>query len=40
MLNHFFVGNWVPLDEFYYGKSEGDPSYIEEKSEFRFKVCY
>ena len=41
MLNHliFFVGNWVPLDEFYYGKSEGDPSYTEEKSEFRFKVC-
>nr|XP_022311754.1 uncharacterized protein LOC111116988 isoform X1 [Crassostrea virginica] len=33
-------GNWVPLDEFYYGKSEGDPSYIEEKSEFRFKCWY
>ena len=29
----------MPLDEFYYGKSEGDPSYTEEKSEFRFKVC-
>lgn len=33
-----FVGNWVPLDEYYYGKMEGDPTYEEEKSEFRFKV--
>uniref|UniRef100_K1R6V0 Pogo transposable element with ZNF domain n=1 Tax=Magallana gigas TaxID=29159 RepID=K1R6V0_MAGGI len=30
--------NWVPLDEYYYGKSEGDLSYAEEKNEFRFKV--
>ncbi|KAK7095642.1 filaggrin-like isoform X2 [Littorina saxatilis] len=30
-------GNWVPLDEYYYGKMEGDPTYTEEKSEFRFK---
>ncbi|XP_056001961.1 uncharacterized protein LOC125661824 isoform X2 [Ostrea edulis] len=32
--------NWVPLDEFYYGKSEGDPTYNEEKNEFRFKCWY
>ena len=30
--------DWVPLDEFYYGKKEGDPAYREEKGEFRFKV--
>lgn len=30
-------GNWVPLDEYYYGKMEGDPVYNEQKSEFRFK---
>lgn len=30
-------GNWVPLDEYYYGKMEGDPTYFEEKAEFRFK---
>ncbi|XP_062583984.1 uncharacterized protein LOC134245743 isoform X2 [Saccostrea cucullata] len=33
-------GNWVPLDEFYYGKMEGDPTYSEEKNEFRFKCWY
>ena len=31
-------GIWVPLDEYYYGKMEGDPSYTEVKGEFRFKV--
>ena len=31
-------GNWVLLDEFYYGKKEGDPAYREEKGEYRFKV--
>ena len=30
--------SWVPLDEYYYGKKEGDPSYREEKKQFRFKV--
>ncbi|XP_052084262.1 uncharacterized protein LOC127721543 isoform X2 [Mytilus californianus] len=33
-------GNWVPLDEYYYGKMEGDPTYEEEKGEFRFKCWY
>ncbi|XP_013408482.1 uncharacterized protein LOC106172366 isoform X2 [Lingula anatina] len=33
-------GNWVPLDEYYYSKKEGDPSYREEKGEFRFKCWY
>ncbi|XP_050397060.1 zinc finger protein 280D isoform X1 [Patella vulgata] len=33
-------GNWVPLDEFYYGKKEGDPTYIEEKGEYRFKCWF
>ena len=28
----------MPLDEYYYGKKEGDPAYREEKGEFRFKV--
>jgi hypothetical protein len=28
----------VPLDEYYYGKREGDPAYNEDKGEFRFKV--
>ncbi|XP_076438866.1 uncharacterized protein LOC143277838 isoform X2 [Babylonia areolata] len=34
-------GNWVPLDEYYYGKMEGDPTFTEEKSEFRFRcwIC-
>ena len=32
------AGTWVPLDEYYYGKKEGDPSYREEKGEYRFKV--
>ena len=32
------IGAWVPLDEYYYGKKEGDPAYREEKGEFRFKV--
>ena len=31
--------NWVPLDEYYYSKKEGDPVYREEKGEYRFKVC-
>ena len=31
-------GSWVPLDEYYYGKMEGDPTYSEDKAEFRFKV--
>lgn len=31
-------GSWVPLDEYYYSKQEGDPTYREEKGEFRFKV--
>lgn len=35
-----FSVNWVPLDEYYYGKSEGDLSYAEEKNEFRFKVSF
>lgn len=34
----FNTGNWVPLDEYYYGKMEGDPTYSEEKGEHRFKV--
>ncbi|KAK3096156.1 hypothetical protein FSP39_023825 [Pinctada imbricata] len=33
-------GNWVPLDEYYYGKMEGDPTYSENKDEFRFKCWY
>ncbi|KAL5019960.1 hypothetical protein ScPMuIL_002852 [Solemya velum] len=33
-------GNWVPLDEYYYGKMEGNPSYSEEKGEYRFKCWY
>ena len=33
------AGDWVPLDEYYYGKKEGDPAYVEEKGEYRFKVC-
>ena len=32
------AGDWVPLDEYYYGKKEGDPAYVEEKGEYRFKV--
>ena len=32
------LANWVPLDEYYYSKQEGDPAYWEEKGEFRFKV--
>ena len=32
------TGSWVPLDEYYYGKKEGDPAYREEKGEYRFKV--
>ena len=28
----------MPLDEYYYSKKEGDPTYREEKAEFRFKV--
>ena len=35
---NIFTGNWVPLDEYYYGKKEGDPAYREEKGEYRFKV--
>ena len=34
----FPSGDWVPLDEYYYGKKEGDPAYVEEKAEYRFKV--
>ncbi|CAI9742967.1 dentin sialophosphoproteinsialophosphoprotein-like, -like [Octopus vulgaris] len=34
------AGNWVPLDEYYYGKMEGDPNYWEEKGEHRFKCWY
>jgi hypothetical protein len=30
--------SWVPLDEYYYGRKEGDPTYREEKGEFKFKV--
>ncbi|XP_060573092.1 uncharacterized protein LOC132731011 [Ruditapes philippinarum] len=33
-------GNWVPLDEYYYGTHEGDTSYTEEKGEYRFKCWY
>ncbi|CAG5125728.1 unnamed protein product, partial [Candidula unifasciata] len=33
-------GNWVPLDEYYYGKMEGDPTYQEAKGEHRFKCWY
>jgi len=33
-------GNWVPLDEYYYGKTEGNPTYLEDKGEFRFKCWY
>jgi len=33
-----YTGNWVPLDEYYYGTVEGDSGYTEEKGEFRFKV--
>ncbi|KAL3885550.1 hypothetical protein ACJMK2_025601 [Sinanodonta woodiana] len=32
--------NWVPLEDFYYGKKEGDTSYTEEKGEYRFKCWY
>ncbi|CAH1790018.1 unnamed protein product, partial [Owenia fusiformis] len=32
-------GLLVPLEEYYYGKKEGNPSYTEAKGEFRFK-CY
>ncbi|XP_069102782.1 uncharacterized protein [Argopecten irradians] len=34
------IGSWVPLDEYYYGKMEGDPSYLEDKAEYRFKCWY
>ncbi|CAE1280535.1 POGZ [Acanthosepion pharaonis] len=34
------AGNWVPLDEYYYGKMEGDPNYWEDKGEYRFKCWY
>lgn len=34
------TGNWVPLDEYYYSKKEGDPTYTEEKGEYRFKVSF
>ncbi|XP_064645341.1 uncharacterized protein LOC135498810 isoform X2 [Lineus longissimus] len=33
-------GSWVPLDEYYYGKREGDPAYSEDKGEFRFKCWF
>jgi len=29
---------WIPLDEYYYGKKEGDPTYREDKGEYRFRV--
>ncbi|ELU04679.1 hypothetical protein CAPTEDRAFT_222950 [Capitella teleta] len=34
--------SWVPLEEFYYGKAEGNPLYTEDKGEYRFKEfqCY
>ncbi|KAK3590874.1 hypothetical protein CHS0354_033802 [Potamilus streckersoni] len=32
--------NWVPLEDYYYGKKEGDVSYTEEKGEYRFKCWY
>lgn len=35
-----FLVNWVFLDEYYYGKLEGDLLYVEEKNEFRFKVSF
>ena len=31
-------GKWIPLDEYYYSRQEGDPMYREEKGKFRFKV--
>lgn len=34
----WFKGQWVALDEYYYGTVEGDSNYTEEKGEFRFKV--
>ncbi|XP_046331921.2 uncharacterized protein LOC124115131 isoform X3 [Haliotis rufescens] len=34
------IGTLVPLDEYYYGKKEGDPTYQEEKEEHRFKCWY
>ncbi|XP_067653463.1 uncharacterized protein [Haliotis asinina] len=34
------IGTLVPLDEYYYGKKEGDPTYQEEKGEHRFKCWY
>ncbi|XP_045183283.2 uncharacterized protein LOC123541760 isoform X2 [Mercenaria mercenaria] len=33
-------GNWIPLDEYYYGTHDGDASYTEEKGEYRFKCWY
>lgn len=30
----------MPLDEFYYGKTEGNPTYQETKAEYRYKVCF
>jgi hypothetical protein len=34
------TGTLVPLEEYYYGKQEGDPTYHEEKGEYRFKCWY
>ena len=33
-------GNWLPIHEYYYGRRNGDPSYVEQKGEFRFKCWH
>ncbi|XP_064596128.1 uncharacterized protein LOC135462794 isoform X2 [Liolophura sinensis] len=33
-------GNWVSLDDYYYGKAEGNAWYSEETGEYRFKCWY
>ena len=33
-------GNWLPIHEYYYGRKNGDPSYVEQKGEYRFKCWH
>ena len=33
-------GNWLPIHEYYYGRKSGDPAYVEQKGEFRFKCWH
>ena len=33
-------GNWLPIYEYFYGRKNGDPAYVEQKGEFRFKCWH